>query len=246
MSEFGRPQFESLMSEAVRLHGEGQYEAALASSTQAYKMAPDDSLEKGRAARDNSAHCGRLGLIDDAGWWALEAYTIHDGLVQSMDEPTRKAFRERSASAMYVGLIGLRKAIQSMRGKQGGIDSSTITYMRQAWSDLRAANSLAPSGINRWVDQYGVNVAWRVSLAETLLGDRKKGFAIGARAVGLAFMSESPKLDTSNPNLSTKQRMRAKVKALVGGVAAVTVSSLASPKDNRRHQAALALADRML
>lgn len=243
MTEFYKPYFEQLMVEAVRLHNQGQYESALALSTEAYEIAPDNSFEKGRAARDNSARYDRLGMAADAEEWAMMAYQTHDGLVKT-EGPTREALRERAVTAMYVGVSGLRKAMVAKRNGQA-IDASALSFMKQTWSDIAQAKAQA-EGINQKVDQYEINAARRVSIAESLLGDRKKGLAIGARAVGLAFMSESPRLDTTNPNLTTIQRLRAKTKALIGSVAAVGVGILATPKPGRRHNTAWSLADRTL
>lgn len=245
MSEFDTPLFEQLMGEAVRLHGKQQYEAALTLSTQAYDMAPDNSFEKGRAARDNGARCDRLGRSDEASAWAEEAYAVHDGLVQSMEHPTREAYRERSVSAMYVGVSGLRKVMRARREGQAVDTTTPLEAMRQAWSDLKAAKTQA-QGVNQNVDQYEVNAARRVSMAESLLGSSKSGLAIGARAIGLAFWSESPRLDTSNPNMTRGKRGKAKVKALLGGLSAVGVGLLAATQTDRGMQLATALADKTL
>ncbi len=246
MAEFDTVTFEDFMARAVALHGDGEYEAALALSTDAYDMAPDATFEKGRAARDNGARCDRLGRRGEALQWALAAYEVHDNLVREVG-PTRGALRERSVSAMYVAVHGLRREVQAKR--EGVLptdpDRTTLPATWQTWSDLQAAKKQA-SGINRWVDQYEINAARRVSIVESLMDNRKRGFGIGLRAVGLAFMSESPRLDTSNPNLTPRQRTRAKSKAFVGGLAAVAVGVLASPHPNRRQRAAYELADRIV
>lgn len=248
MQYFDRDNFENLMGRAVELHGAGQYEDALAVSTEAYHLAPSNSLEKGRAARDNSARTDRLGRIDEAGQWAQEAFNIHDSLVRTMPIPSREAYRERAVSAMYVGVSGLRKVIGSwLYGLPATVDEDgPLQHMRITWNDIGHAKDQVRRGIDRHVDQYEINAARRVSIAESLVGDRKRGLRIGARAVGLALLSESPRIDTSNPNLSPPQRMRAKIKAFVGGVAAVGVNVLASSHDERRQRAALKLADRTL
>lgn len=43
----------------------------------------------------------------------------------------------------------------------------------------------------------------------------------------LAFLSESPKIDTSNPNPTAKERFKAKSRAFVRGVGAVAVAAVA-------------------
>ncbi len=247
MNEFNKTNFEELMREAVIQHNLGDYEAALALSNEAYEMAPDNSSEKGRAARDNSARYDRLGKTEEAEQWADEAFNIHDGLVKSMDDPNREAYRERSVSAMYVAVNGLRKAIHAKQAGQTVDDLSFLDSMRLTWSDLQKARAKA-NGLNRKIDQYAINASRRASMAETLFGDRKIGLIIGAKAVALAFASESPMLDTSNPNLTTKQRLQAKKKALLGGVAALGISVIASPKkmNKKRQKLALKIADRAL
>ncbi|MGH7238645.1 MAG: hypothetical protein ACREHG_01125, partial [Candidatus Saccharimonadales bacterium] len=165
-----------------------------------------------------------------------------------MEEPTREALRERSVSAMYVGVNGLRKVIRTMReGQQPeqSVGLGVLEKMRQTLSDLDRAKTLA-SGVNQKYDQYEINASRRVSLAESLIGDRKKGRAIGMRAVRFAFISESPRLDTSEAGLNTKGRLQAKAKAFIGGVSALGVGTLMTNKLGRRQQLALKLADRML
>ena len=43
----------------------------------------------------------------------------------------------------------------------------------------------------------------------------------------LAFLSESPKIDTSNPKLSITERFKAKARASVRGVGTVAVAAVA-------------------
>jgi hypothetical protein len=245
VSDFDKTAFEQLMGEAVQQHGQQQYEAALALSTQAYEIAPDNSFEKGRAARDNSARYDRLGQQEEAETWARVAYTVHDGLVTGMQRPTREAFRERSVSAMYVGVNGLRKVFAARKAGIQTENPEALAAMRQTWSDLKAAKSQA-QGINRKVDQYEVNAARRVSMAESLIGSKKAGIAIGVRAVALAFWSESPRLDTANPNLTSRQRLQAKTKALLGGVAALGTGLLSIPRINQSQQLATTIAAKTL
>ncbi len=82
------------------------------------------------------------------------------------------------------------------------------------------------SGINVLFDQYEINAARRVAMTESLLGKRKKGLTLGVKAVALAFMSESPRLDKTDHELSLRQIVQAKIKALKGGIGAVGVSIL--------------------
>lgn len=244
--EFNKTEFENLMDEAVQHHNRGEYDFALALSTEAYLMTPDDSFEKGRAARDNGARCDRLGRLNDAEVWTHEAYFVHNDLVRSMERPTREAYREFSVSAMYVGVVGLRQAISAKRNGQEYNDLGwAVLAMRQTLSNVEKAKNLA-SGINKKFDQYEINASRRVSLGESVIGSRKTGRALGAKAVRLALMSESPKLDTTNHDLDRSKRARAKLKALAGGVAALGVSILMPSKPGLREQLALTLADKAL
>ena len=81
-------------------------------------------------------------------------------------------------------------------------------------------------GLNR-IDQYDINFTARASYAETLAGNKKRGLALGVRAVRLAFWSESPQLDTTNTSLSKKERYKTKTRALVRGIGALAVGIVA-------------------
>ena len=114
MQEFQHRQyFEEMMDMSVEAHNIGLYDLALNLAKKAYDIAPQDSTYKGRAARDISARYDRLGweYIDEAEVFAEEAYRIHDHLVQT--KPDREAYRQRSVSAMYLAVNGLRRAIKN-------------------------------------------------------------------------------------------------------------------------------------
>lgn len=87
--------------------------------------------------------------------------------------------------------------------------------------------ALAKEGENRKIDQYDINFTARTGFAEALAGNKKISLALGARAAWLAFSSESPKIDTSNPNLTAKERFKAKARALMRGVGALAVAAVA-------------------
>jgi len=246
MADFNKAAFESLMGEAVQRHREQDYEEALALSRRAYDLAPADTFEKGRAARDTAARYDRLGSADAAEHWASVAYGLHDELLTGMETPTREAYRERSVSAMYVGVVGLRRYL-SASGQNESVHgmSTTLATMRQGWEDIQAAK-LQAGGLNRLVDQYEINASRRVSLAESLLGDAKTGLALGMRAVALASWSESPKLDTADVNIAPRERFRMKLRVFAGGLAAVGVGILALPRIESLEQKAHHLARKVL
>ena len=86
---------------------------------------------------------------------------------------------------------------------------------------------MVKEGESRKIDQYDINFTARTGFAEALAGDTKKSLALGARAAWLAFSSQSPKIDTSNPNLTAKERFKAKSRAaFVRGVGAVAVAAV--------------------
>lgn len=234
------------MSQAVIKHNNGEYESAFELNQQAYSLASDGSSEQGRAARDSAAQLDRLGRLDDAVNWAQTAYEIHRALFSAIPNPGRLGYRELAATELYVGAIGLRQAIKLERAARQHTphiaeSETALEHLREVWNHLAVSQILR--GADQQPDQYQINAVRRVSMAESLYGDRKTGFKLGTRAVKLAFISESQKLDTASPNFSKAQRCKAKVKALAGGVMALTINSLASPELNRRRKIALRIAD---
>jgi hypothetical protein len=224
MTNFDGEVFRQTLAAGVEQHNSGRYTVALALSADAYVLAPEGSSEQAEAARNTAANFERLDELEPAEFWAERAYAAHSKVLKDLEEPTHEAYRERAASAVYVGSIGLHKLLQEDIPVQGQAPH-VLTHFRTAWSDLEKARGLGPRGI-KGVDQYKINASRRVSIAEGALGDSKRGLAIGVQAVGLALLSESPHISTSNPALSFKERMRAKTKALAGGLAAVGINVL--------------------
>lgn len=64
--------------------------------------------------------------------------------------------------------------------------------------------ALVEEGENRKIDQYDINFTDRTGFAEALASNKKISLTLRLRAMWLAFLSESPKIDTSNPNLTAK------------------------------------------
>ena len=245
MEQFDKPAFEDLMRRSVELQRESDYKNALDANIAAYGIAPDNSFEKGRAARDAAARHDRLGNTGEAERWAMEGFAIHNDIVETGDRPAREAYRERAASALFVGVIGLRSAIHARQSGKAVEDTGFLTYLRSTLEDLKAANTHA-DGINQKVDQYQINATRRVSMAESLFGKRKSGGMLGLQAVALAFMSESPKLDTANLTLTLHERLSIKKRGLLGGVAALGVAILASSHNDTAEKFALRVADKTL
>lgn len=246
MKSFDKQAFEELMQRSLHLQRQGLHEEGLEANTEAYMLAPDNSFEKGRAARDSAARLNRLGRLDEAESRALESFTIHNTLFLEMGKnPSREAYRERSVSAMFVGIAGMHRAIRTKQNGEPVEDTKFIDYLRSTLEDLEQAKSQAES-VNKIVDQYQINATRRVSMAESLFGERKSGAILGLRAVALAFMSESPLLDTTNPSLTFRERVSVRKHALLGGVAALAVNILAFSRKDKRQKLALKIADTII
>ena len=245
MSEFDKTSFENLMNQGVVLHVKGEYESGFFVAENAYTAAPDNSNEQGRAARDMGARLDRMGKLVLAREWSDRAYRIHDDIVRGLDNPTRNSYRERSVSAMYLAVSGIRTCIEQTQVSGAAPNDTTLGLVRQTWADLQAAKAFA-NGVNKKVDQYEINAARRISIAEIILGERRKGITIGLRGLIISSMSESPCLDTSTPNLKLGARLKSKSKALVGSVSALTVGMLFTKNETRRKNMALKIANRTL
>ena len=106
-------------------------------------------------------------------------------------------------------------------------NTEAVETFRYGLEKLKDSHKHA-DGLNR-IDQYDINFTARASYAETLAGNKKRGLALGVRAVRLAFWSESPRLDTTNISLSKKERYKTKARALVRGIGALAVGIVAPP-----------------
>jgi hypothetical protein len=244
MQNYSTKGAEELLSDAVGLHNKGQHEDALELRSKAYLLAPIGSFVQGRAARDQGASYDHLGDTFHAEVWNEQAYFIHDSILSTMgDYPTREALREHSASAGNMMITGLRKVIKA---KQEGIPidvQSVLDYKDENVASIEKAKAKADNFFDRHLDQYEINFNWRVSVVESLLGKREVGFDKAILSIAkLAIMSESPRLNTSDVYKNYRQIGRSKGRAFLGGLAALGVNILASPKDNLRQRAALKLA----
>lgn len=247
----------SMMADAIRLHNEGDYQAALDVRQKGFALAPDNSIEQGVWARDQAYTYDRLGEPDEAKYWADKALAIHrrisvQNLYLSHSEEKRQSYLQRGASRAAVATIGMRAYIEAE--KTGRLlDSHPIAEMANAAGrDLVAAASNAHNPqnpnplINSKFSQYDINFARRGSIINSVLGEKKRGRSLGVRAVKLSFMSESPSMDTSSPGLTRKERMQAKKKAFLGGIAALGVNLLITDRKSRRRDIALAAASKIL
>lgn len=243
----GHQTFESVMSHAVRLHDAGEYSAALVLRRDLYdNLDPTSQIERGRVARDVAASYDRLGNSQDAEIWAKRAFSIHNAVIynaETFQGTGRNEHRERSVSAMYLAVVGARKAIESGASFKSAVGSDAVKLIELARADIDKALSLSDG---QKTDQYEINLSRRESIIESLFGDDEKGWSAGWLAVRLAFMSESPRIDTHTPGLSLQRRLKAKAKALAGGIAAVGINMLTTYKDSRRRDLALKVAKKVL
>lgn len=207
---------------AVQAIRDGSYFLAATLATMAYNMTSDPS-EKARMARDVGNAYSHLGNYEEAEKWLTEAVNQHETLAEQ--EPNRSTLRELGASAAMLATMQLSR-IASDEFDTPKNNTKTVETFRYGLEKLEDSHKHA-DGLNRKIGQYDINFTARASYAETLAGNKKRGLALGVRAVRLAFWSESPQLDTTNTSLSKKERYKTKARALVRGIGALAVSIIA-------------------
>ncbi len=207
---------------AVQAIRDGSYFLAATLATMAYNMTSDPS-EKARMARDVGNAYSHLGNYEEAEKWLTEAVYQHETLAEQ--EPNRSTLRELGASAAMLATMQLSR-IASDEFDTPKNNTKTVETFRYGLEKLEDSHKHA-DGLNRKIGQYDINFTARASYAETLAGNKKRGLALGVRAVRLAFWSESPQLDTTNTSLSKKERYKTKARALVRGIGALAVSIIA-------------------
>ena len=205
-------------AQAIR---DGSYLPAATLAIMAYDITSDPS-EKARMARDAGNAYRHLGKYEEAEKWLTEAVNQHETLAEQ--EPNRSTLRELGASAAMLATMQLSR-IASDEFDTPKNNTKTVETFRYGLEKLKDSHKHA-DGLNR-IDQYDINFTARASYAETLAGNKKRGLALGVRAVRLAFWSESPQLDTTNTSLSKKERYKTKARALVRGIGALAVGIVA-------------------
>lgn len=236
--ETGRPI--NNFSDAMRITPEairdGDLEKAARLASLAYNLAPNPS-ERARAARDLSAVYRHQNKYDEAEKWATEAVDQHKALAEEAMKQDkrpedltedragrRRVLRELGASVATLGTLQLHRIVNDSSYDTPENCQQAAENLGEGLSNIEASRTYA-AGRNRRIDQYDVNFAAREAHAEALAGGTKKALVLGARAVRLAFWSESPKLDTSNPNLTKAERFKAKGRALARGLGAIAVAA---------------------
>ena len=207
---------------AVQAIRDGSYFLAATLATMAYNMTSDPS-EKARMARDVGNAYSHLGNYEEAEKWLTEAVNQHETLAEQ--EPNRSTLRELGASAAMLATMQLSRIASDETFDTPKNNTETVETFRYGLEKLKDSHEHA-DGLNR-IDQYDINFTARASYAETLAGNKKRGLALGVRAVRLAFWSESPQLDTTNTSLSKKERYKTKARALVRGIGALAVGIVA-------------------
>lgn len=217
----GELSFDDCSRSAVQAIHDGSYFLAATLATMAYNATSDPS-EKARMARDAGNAYRHLGKYEEAEKWLTEAVNQHETLAEQ--EPNRSTLRELGASAAMLATMQLSR-IASDEFDTPKNNTETVETFRYGLEKLEDSHKHA-DGLNR-IDQYDINFTARASYAETLAGNKKRGLALGVRAVRLAFWSESPRLDTTNTSLSKKERYKTKARALVRGIGALAVGIVA-------------------
>ena len=213
--------FKDYSRSAVQAIRDGFYSLAATLAIMAYNITSDPS-EKARMARDAGNAYRHLGKYEEAEKWLTEAVNQHETLAEQ--EPNRSTLRELGASAAMLATMQLSR-IASDEFDTPKNNTKTVETFRYGLEKLKDSHKHA-DGLNR-IDQYDINFTARASYAETLAGNKKRGLALGVRAVRLAFWSESPRLDTTNTSLSKKERYKTKARALVRGIGALAVGIVA-------------------
>ena len=217
----GELDFGKLSESTAQATRDESYPLAATLAIMAYNITSDPS-EKARMARDAGSAYTHLGDYEKAEKWLTEAVDQHKTLAEQ--EPNRSTLRELGASATMLATMQLSRIANDETDTPEN-NTETVETFRYGLEKLKDSHKHA-DGLNR-IDQYDINFTARASYAETLAGNKKRGLALGVRAVRLAFWSESPQLDTTNTSLSKKERYKTKARALVRGIGALAVGIVA-------------------
>ena len=207
---------------AVQAIRDRSYPLAATLAIMAYNITSNPSA-KARMARDAGNAYRHLGKYEEAEKWLAEAVDQHKTLAEQ--EPNRSTLRELGASAAMLATMQLSRIASDETFDTPKNNTETVETFRYGLEKLKDSHEHADE-LNR-IDQYDINFTARASYAETLAGNKKRGLALGVRAVRLAFWSESPQLDTTNTSLSKKERYKTKARALVRGIGALAVGIVA-------------------
>lgn len=215
--------FDDCSGSAVQAARDGSHSLAATLAIMAYNITSDPS-ERARMARDAGNAYRHLGNYEEAEKWLTKAVDQHKTLAEQ--EPNRSTLRELGASAAMLATMQLSRIASDETFDTPKNNTETVETFRYGLEKLEDSHEHA-DGLNSKIGQYYINFTARASYAETLAGNKKRGLALGVRAVRLAFWSESPRLDTTNTSLSKKERYKTKARALVRGIGALAVGIVA-------------------
>jgi hypothetical protein len=227
-AQFDAAAFEALMARGVQLQAADKVPEAREARLNAYAMAPELSMERGRAARDIAFGDLKSGNLRDGAPFAQEAYDIHtaDSTIDNADS-TSGALREAAASSIAM-------AVYSYALGGAAAKARAHFFVGEYSNHLRESKSWQERAIDRRIDQYQINSQRRASAVETLTGHRARGLALAVGGMAIAGFSESPLLSTANPNIGLKDRLKTKGRVFAAGALAAAVAVTATPAPTRR------------
>lgn len=206
-------QFETLMALGARRQAAGQHETALAARHDAFWLAAseENTVAQARALRDGSTSHAKLGQLNLALAGAQASVNL---LGHANTVPER---RELAASYANLGRVaGLKLIDDETALGQMAMSYTPASNLATAWGILREVEKEQPRHWPRSIDQYRINLAGRFAAVEALSGGKRRVHAarLGIQAVGLALMSESGLIETSNHNLLPAERFKTKARHL--------------------------------
>ncbi|GEM_PF-1192138 len=223
--------FDRLMLDAAKYHSSGDYIEAVARRLEAYELTSEDSLDRGKAARDVATSYSKLGLVDDADKYAKEAYDIHKSFVELSEIPSTEHMREFRTSAFCRAVNCYREYVEA---KNSGINieplkSQAIGYIREAWYGLDDGEPYSRPKVS----QDDIDMIAGVAAIEARVGDIYTALELGATSIPLAFMSESSKLGAIRTNLDKSEKIKSKKRALFRGIGSLAVGVMSLRKNKK-------------
>lgn len=214
----------------------GNFRKALAhgeSALMSDEVANNPSL-RASVLRNMSAAHDHLGETDEALVKIKEAYDVHDELARKPGA-NPEALYERSATGSYVGIYALKAALLSEANTEQN-KMYALEMAHQAQDDMveyREARGLTEE------PQYEINMLGRWSMIESLAGDKSRGLRLAGRAIWAARLSE--KVTGPEKEMTKKDILRARFRAVVRGVGALAVNLCSRTQPTHKMAEKLAL-----
>ncbi len=238
--------FHEAMGEATSLHIAGRYDDVLqlriganeALTGKLFTLDPaeaqgvvgnlsDPKLESVVAGnyRNIGATYERLGMDEYAQEAMTVARTLHTNLAKQGNPTGPEIHREIAADEFYLGAFALKAAMAVELNSRGHseaerreLGASALSFMHASQASFETARQLDASE-EAIPHQYELNGTRRFSMAESLYGDRSKGWKLGVRALKWAQFSE--------PHREANERKRAITKAKIGALGALGINLFA-------------------